>query len=467
MKNKGELIAATQSAVPIKRIGARVQLLKLFPDNADQELKKDLYFELATDVNANRGIAVDYISGITNLQFRAYAVTALNYGLSVSKRNVPPPLGEQRTYRKAFVHGIKAMANELEQIEDVKSRLEVAKIISREGHYRLAKKALDETWKIGWDTRIPTSLYREGHWDTKTVAESLEDTVQFAKTRSIKKRALHFLSEIPDKREKEKYLQNVMCVDDDPVSVEAVERYVEKVGQSSSEEKSSIALDAMLARKKIFQRVIETASQAAVERAFELYVENLVPGKELSHIYHLTPHSLSPRLKMLGQCYPRGLMSLVIRYFSEHVDEAGALKDGDLRSGILVFLAERQIPQSTTAVDYLAETSKDGVHHIAQLYTNTQLQQHLSSSASERVDELALKFTRKFVNLEDKDLARAALRVTAGWPDESLEAGLSGGKGEYVKVSGTERYFDEIAAEELEKLPKEPSKREKLEKIFS
>jgi len=460
------LIVQTGSADPVERINARVQLLREFPADADQKLKGGLFCQLSDDVKANREQTLEYVFGISELEPRAYAIGAVDWGLSVRKTEVPPPMGEQRAVRKRFVRGVEGLAESLGEIEDLKSRLRVAEVIAREGHQKQALMTIDKTWEIGWDRRVVTTFYGESASVNQTVADSLENTVLYANLKTVRQRALHHLSEISDNGKRENYLARIMASKNAEMAVKATDLYVEKV-EPLKQDRASVALDAIMSRVVGFGRdVLRTASQPAVERAFDLYIGLLPAEQRLLKVYDFTTIHFSAWLDRRRQGVPKGLNAKVREYLSGHVGDATRIEDTAKRNEVLVKIAEMGTKEaSVKAVDYLAKPGDQmqGVKNVAEMYTRQDWLMQLPEVARDKVVRWAVGYTRRFVSLEDKELARRALRGIAGWPDESEGDGAFYREGK----GGSGESYAKIALAELAKLPDRPTEQVELRKVFA
>jgi len=469
MQDVEELIAETKSENPSERISARIALLEKFPDDSDQSVKEGLYHELTEDVRSNREIAVGHVLKMSDVNSRAYAVLAVNYGLRVNRGEVPPAVGIQKEIRSRFVYGIESLVDELPKIENIQARVKVAEIIAREGHFNLALRAVDATWETGWDEPVSTLLYHTDVAVFQTVADNLEDTIKFARVDKVKERALSHLSKIPNEEEKEKRLVGIMCSNDSKMAVKATELYVNKTAPLNKN-RAEVALEAIMARRKGFGgEVLEIASKAAVERAFELYLNLSAPEERLMKVYYFTTNYFDGRLRHREQKYPAGLASLVTQYLANHVDEAALIEKEKDRDDVLVTITIRGGGAAERAVDYLAQTKEpmDGVENIAQMYTTQQFMTQLHTNVQDKVKRWAIKLTRQYVNLKDKNLARKALHNIAGWPDDDLGGRLNNGDGMMYTEESSKEPYDAIATAELERLPSELTKDEKLKQAFS
>lgn len=464
MATPSELIERTKSENAVDRIDARIQLLRQFPSDKDQEVKKTLYFDLWRDVENNREQAIKYVFNLPDLNSQAYAIMVVDGGLGISQGSERPSIETQKRFRKDFVNNVEGLVGELENIENLKSRLEVANIIAREGHYKQGLIAVDEMWNIGWDKNVSTSIYSYG---IETVAESLEKTVLHANSKTVKRRALNHISQIPKAQKRKERLIGIITSKDPLMAVEAVDLYVEKV-ESLSSDRHSVALEAIMARMvSLGGEVLSTTSQPAVERAFEHYIKLIPAEKRLSQVHYLLTDNFKEWINSRKQEYPKGLCLKVVEYLDQNMNKIDALEDEGKRKEILLEMVSKgQNKKEIKAIDYLAQTDKNGVKNIAELYNNADCQVHLSAAGQDKITEWALKYTREFVNLENKNLARSVLWHIAGSLEPESGEGHFGGDGEYVKEKETGRYYNKIAAEELEKLPKEITSEDRLKEAF-
>lgn len=453
-----ELIDKTKSEIPIERIESRIEILKIFPEHGNQKLKKELFYDLKGDIENNREKTVRYISGIEDTNKKAYAASLSDFGLQVNEHYKAKDAKKQKLIREEFIKTIEPLAEKLDGVEHKRVRLDLAEIIAREGSEKYAELALDKIYEVGWNTNIPELIYMTG----EGVADSLETIVIRAKSDSIKQKAIMYIAEIPENEKREKYLTNVMTSKhvDEKIAIRAVELYVEKIEPPVGADKSTVALDAIMGRDIILGEIVGTTKKAGVERAFELYIENIpTEEKRLSKVHNFLTNGFKKLLKMRKQGYPEGLKEKAMGYIREHIEDVRQLKDLEERWDLLFEIAKESKDEvSLKAIDYIAQTEKplEGVEAIAQIFSYDNFMFEFNGETKERIKGWALRFLKEYVKLEDKKLARSALEKIAdeeddiGW-DRDVETG---------------KHYYEIAKEELEKLPKKATFEEELAKEF-
>jgi len=469
---KGEIERA-RSKNPIERIDARISLLRNFPREGDQELKKKIFFELADNVGKNREETVDYVFSIPELNERAYAIMAVNPWLSVDKSKTPPEAGVQKKIRKRFVGGVESLIDDLDTINELGSKLEIAEIIAMEGHFQQALRAVDKTWESGWDVFIPP-IYQGSFGIPSTVADNLEKIVKFANLKTVRRKALDCLAEIPDGDKRREYLERAITFEDKDIAVKAVDLFIDKLGEPSTGftgDKASLAVDAIVARDKLkySDKVFRTANPAAVKKAFDLYVKLTSEKQRLIGVAGFLDENFSAWMKRRKQDFPSGLIRLARGYLEEHIDGINVLDNKESRVKMLWDLAQYGLEGTDLkAIDYLAETVplEDGIKYVAQMYSSNNLC-HLDLKGQDRVKEWAIKFTRKFIPcLGDCDETRNALGMIRGGKDHHFKGYYCGGDGEFKEDKLTGKTYSEIAAEELAKLPKPPTEEDKIADVF-
>ena len=474
-KTPQQFLTQTISNDPAERIDARVNLLRLWPENREQKMRTKMAHAIDADARLNRSKVVDYVLGIKELQNQAYAIMAVEFGLRVDEKHQPPSVEEQRHERKRFVSGIEGLVNTLNDIEDTKSRLEVAEILAREAQEKTALVALDKTWQMGWQTHVPSSFYsNESYYGHITIAESLLSTSIATSLHAVKHKALEYLGEIPDERERREYLEKALTLRDATTSTIALDVFMQKISPSSNG-LADVALDAMMARHVLMGgEVLETANQAVVEKAFDIYMKNKKPKERLSEAYYFFSDNFVMWLNNRNQGYPHGLREKVQAYLVENFDEINYVQDKKTRESILLNLISHRNDVASKAIDYIAQSGDEieCITNIAQIYDASKTcSLHLPAENMEKLTKWALCYTRRFVELPDKNLASRVLHHIGGFvePDDSnnIEATGWNGDGTMYKEDATGRRYDIIAREELAKLPREPTQEEKLAVLFA
>ncbi len=474
-KTPQQFLAQTTSNEPAERIDARVNLLRLWPEGREQELRTQMARAINVDSRLHRSKVVDYVLGIEELQNQAYAIMAVEFGLQVDEKHQPPSVEEQQRERKRFVSGIEGLVDRLNDIEDTKSRLEVAEILAREAQEKTALVALDKTWQMGWQTRVSGSFYsNEPYYSYITIAESLLSTSIAASLPAVKHKALEYLGDIPDERERREYLEKALTLEDATTSTIALDVYMQKISPSSNG-LAGVALDALMARHLLLGgKVLETANQAVVEKAFDIYMVNKRPKERLSEAYYFFSDNFTCWLNNRNQGYPRGLREKAQAYLVKNFDEIKDVQDKKTRDGILILLISHRNDVASKAIDYIAQSGDEieGITNIAQIYDASKTcRLHLPTENMEKVTQWALRYTRRFVELPDKNLVSRVLHHLSGFVEtddpDGIEATGWNGDGTMYKEDTTGRRYDIIAREELAKLPREPTQEEKLEGLFA
>ena len=65
-----------------ERIDARVNLLRLWPENREQDMRTKMSRAIDADARLNRSKVVDYVLGIKELQNQAYAIMAVLFAIT-------------------------------------------------------------------------------------------------------------------------------------------------------------------------------------------------------------------------------------------------------------------------------------------------------------------------------------------------------------------------------------------------
>lgn len=459
-KTPQELLTQAKSSEPVECIDACIQLLRLWPAGKEQKLKTHFALAISDDARAHRGKTVDYVLGIDDVQQRAYAVMAVDFGLRIDENRQPPPVDEQQQHRQRFVAGIEGLAEKLHEIGNTKSRLEVAEILAREAQEKPALAALEKTWEIGWQVRVPALFYTDEH-GRMTVAESLLSTAAITQLSAVKRKALEYLGEISDERERREYLEKALTSEDATTALFALDVFMQKIIPLSNG-RAGVALDALMARHVLLDGgILSTANRAVVERAFDIYMENKKPEERLPLAYHFFSDHFKMWLTNRNQEHPKGLLEKAGAYLVAHFDEVKSVQNKETREGILLHLISHRNDVASKAIDYIAqpEDEMEGVANIAQIYrTAKTIRLRLPDENMEKVTQWALRYTRKFAELPDENLAREVLGHIGGWPETDDPDSIGwNGDGTHYKEEESGKRYDLIAREELAKLPRQPT----------
>ena len=81
-KTPQQFLTQTISNDPAERIDARVNLLRLWPENREQKMRTKMAHAIDADARLNRSKVVDYVLGIKELQNQAYAIMAVLFAIT-------------------------------------------------------------------------------------------------------------------------------------------------------------------------------------------------------------------------------------------------------------------------------------------------------------------------------------------------------------------------------------------------
>ncbi len=441
------LIGKLRSREPAERVKARIELLRNFNPKLGGDIKENLIYGLIEDIKANRQAIVDYVLGITELNDKAYTMVSVNIGLKVDNCNRPPNVGTQKDLRKRFVNGVEDLADALDKVEDSKLRLSITEIIAREGHQEPALNALDKIWSMGWDTKIKYLAFGMNEsYDPGTVADVLETIIEHTKLRTVKEKALHYLSEIPNSIKRKQYLLDAITSEDGKTAIKALEIYREKA-QDLEEDRLNTAVEIMTWCKKNGNGEISGITNCeVVRRVFDEYIKGTEPDERLSKIYYFLTDEFIESLKIKMRCYPEELDVSILKYLENHIEDVITWKNKEEKGRLLLEAAfNGNNNTSLKAIECIAKTENPmyGVENIANLYTTKRHNRALPERSKRKVRDLAIKYTRQFADLEDKKLARTALYML------TKEPALKNGK--YIE-KGTGKGYGEVAKEELVKV---------------
>lgn len=452
-----EWLENLDSEEPLERIIARINLLREFPSHTQQDLKSRMFFALSKDVSRNTTPTMDYIFSLEDVNELAHAIWTTDFGFSPYYADSEEVKEERHRMRAEFLGRVEGFADRLPEVEDVHPKTDIAQIIAREGSLTRALAAVDLLWSIGWDTYLHKSVYED--YRSNYVVDHLETIAESAKETEVRKKALNLIGEIPDEQKRNEYLQNIITSKDTEMAIAAVDLYIEKNDSGIGKTKSRAAVDALISRQQgLGGGTRSAAKQPTVEYAFDKVIELTPEHERVEQAYEFLTDGFTSWMSCRKQPYPPGLIAKAMGYLADNIDKIPEVKDKSKKEKILFTLACRG---NEKALDLLAE-GPDGVLNVAQMYTDFRnFRLSLSQKMRDRVKFWALKYTRKFAELEDKELARFALRMIGGNPDQDWY-----GDGMIYQDEESGRDLDEVAREELAKLPKAPTEKDKLAETF-
>ena len=445
------------SEEPLERIVARINLLREFPNHKEQDRKSSMFFALSKDVSRNTTPTKNYVFGLEDVNELAHAIWTISFGFSTYHRNSDEGKAAILEAKQDFLARVEKFADRLPEVESVHPKANVAKIIANECSLERALAAVDLLWSLGWNTYLHKSVYND--YDMAYVGEFLESIAESAKEVEVRKKALNLIGEIPDEEKRDEYLQNIITSKDTEIAIAAVDLYIEKHEPGPGKTKANVAVDALVARQSTMDGgTLTAAKQPTVEYAFDRMMELTPEEEKVERAYGFFDQGFSSWMKIRKQKFPPGLAEKAIGYLTNNIDKIPEVKDKSKKEKILFFLACRN---NERALDMLAQGS-DGVLNIAQIYTDFRnFGMQLPEKMRDRVKQWAFNYVREFVKLQDKNLAGNALAQIGGNPDQEWY-----GDGFAHKEKESGRDMDEIAREELEKLPKPQTEKDKLAEVF-
>jgi hypothetical protein len=187
---------------------------------------------------------------------------------------------------------------------------------------------------------------------------------------------------------------------------------------------------------------------------------NLCSGKEVNNgvveqgfvkmLDLVPPHQrFETAKKIWHQAYMRDgarYLSIVsMRYIGEHIDEVNKLGAYPKRHTLKDIIVHGDQKYAKRALEMLADMQPlDAAATLAEMLIETQRGMHLAIDHRELV-KTAVLFTRHYVKLEDKDMARHALGLLGGHQDWNGWAALY--------VDAEKKPYNLMAREELAKIP--------------
>jgi hypothetical protein len=454
-----EWIKQIDSNEPLERIIARINLLREFPYHSNQDLKSTLYFDLSRDVPKAPLETLDYVFDLQNINEKAYAIWATDFGFSPYNAETDEEKEVMKQTRKKFLEHVEDFADKLSEVENLDARANVAKLITNDCSLDFALVAVDVIWNIGWDKYTYKSIY--SNYDSGYIVDFLESIATSAKELAVRKKALTLIGKIPDRNKINKYIKNIITSKDTEIAILAVDLYIEKNETSSGRTRADVAIDALLAKQTgRGGETISVAKLETVEYAFDRMIKFATKNEAIQRAYNFIREDFNRSERTQG--YPPGLFSKTCAFLEENLEEVSEFDNQGKRDKTLFYIAINGNKEMRgKAIDFLAQGS-NGILNIAKIYTDfRQFGMYLSQEMRERVKDWALKYVREFVKLEDKELARNALTEIGGGSDSDFY-----GDGAIYKDEESGRKIDEVAREELKKLPKPPTKQDKLSDVF-
>lgn len=410
MESLQELTEILRSKDAVERVEARVKILKNFSTKFNETIKNHVVYGLIEDIKANRKQIADYVLGIEDVNQKSYLIMAVDRGLVIDENNVPPYLTTQKEIRKDFIRGVETITENLHHIKDYSSRLATAEIITREGHEKQALIALKQTWDIGWDTKIK-NIFSNTDEGITTIAGSLETTLDRTALKSVKEKALEYLSEIQDANIRKRYLIRAMTSEDQDLALKALEIYNKKISPSKDRLKDMI--DIATGCKRGRNSEIETTTNyAVISKAFDEYIENIPTDERLSKICYFITEEFMSLIEKKKLVYSEELEFKIVDYIGNHIEDVKNVENKKERARLLWEVAIRGDDNtSLKAVNYLTETDnpKEGLENIAYMYTFELLEEALPERSRKKIEKLVMKHTREFFHLENKQLALKTL----------------------------------------------------------
>jgi hypothetical protein len=454
-----ELVAQTESKDSVERIAARVELLRTFPHQGDFDLKSELFSALREDVATNREKALAYVSGLPEIDRRAYALTITSHGFYVNERKVPPALKVQKRVKARFVRQVSSLLDKLGSVKDEAVRLRAKLIIASEGEEETALRAVDSIVSEGFNMHIQRTEYER--YSFYSVPDILVDVINWSNSDRVKRRAITCLGDVPDTAERGEKLIKLITDENSSVALAAAEVYRAKGGNIHEEPAETIMSIITARHPRNFKEALRArANQKVVETAFDWFVEALKPEERLTRIFGLTQETFVSWVHSYTGSYPDGLYAKVRDYLNTHFDEIASVSDKKRREAMWFELTRQKGDAGVKALNCLAQ-SGDGVSIVAQLYGSRRETQNLGAEAQEKLKDWAFRYVRQFADLPDREVASAALRRIGGWPEhESYGEGV----GKIENGSGLE--YDQIALQEIARLPAPPTEKSRLLAAF-
>ncbi len=468
MSNPEEWIRNVDSNEPLERIVAKINILKNWPNNQSGDAKSSMYFDLNRDVRKNSTVAFDHVISLKDIDEKAFAIRAVEFGFSRHRVETDEEKKVMKKVRRVFFECVEEFADKLPRVEDVHTRGNLAKLVATEGSLEKALFAVDVLWDMGWNTLLYPSVYE--HYGIERASDFLESIAIWSPHLEVRKKALSYIGNVPDEgheRYRNEHLTNIIISKNIETAIAAVDMYIEKNSDETKKEVDA-ALDALFIRKRsgFGGNTINFAQPRVVEYTFDRVMELTPEEERIERAYGFVPIRVDSWIPVHPEKRPPGLTEKSNNYLSDRIDEINKIEDNKKRTNMLVHLMQFGNEETREqALDYIAQSPEglmDSVENIAYLYGDKRVFMNLHQNVRDRLEQWACKYVREFVNLENKELAHGVL-YSIGGSDEDFE---SLGDGWKYKDEKTGEEVDKVAREELKKLPKPPTKKDKLSDIF-